>query len=221
MPVAYVNRRRDTYFLHAGTTKTGKPRYWFSMKAEGDLADSIPEGYEVYENPGSQVFLRRLVPQLVTPDEVAVVEDGLERFAPDQNCIVDVQKEHIVVYHAERITLDLEDFGLGIRPLPVRYRDYMKVIRFTLSDEQARTFRVQRWCFRGSIDRWIDLWTSGSEGKLPELVERSIPRFDVQSKDEDSLGTCRVPHVLGAPLTDDLPPVAEVEHEDQGGAAPR
>ncbi len=29
----------------------------------------------------------------------------------------------------------------------------MKVMRFTLVDEKDRTFRVQRWCFRGSIDR--------------------------------------------------------------------
>ena len=181
MPVPHIDRRGQMYFLHAGTTKTGKPKYWFSMKAEGDLADSIPEGYEVYENPGCQVFLRKIVPQLVTPDEVAVVEDGLERFAPGQNCIVDVQGEHIVVYHAERVTIDLEDFGFGIRPLPVRYRDYMKVMRFTLVDEGARTFRVQRWCFRGSIDRWIDLWTSGSEGKLTGLVEKFCPHIGRES----------------------------------------
>ena len=172
MPVTHTNRRGQTYYLHAGTTKTGKARYWFSTKADGPLVGSIPEGHEVYENPGAQVFLRKVVPQLVTPAEVAVVEDGLGRYAPGQNCIVDVQKEHIVVYHAERVTLDLEGFGLGVRELPVRYRDYMKVMRFTLVDEEARTFRVQRWCFRGSIDRWIDLWATGSEGKLPELVRK-------------------------------------------------
>src|SRR3954447_1851577 len=123
MPVTHVNRRRATYYLHAGTTKTGKPRYWFSTKPEGDLADSIPEGYEVYENPGCQVFLRKIVPPLGTPDEVAVLEERLKRFAPGQNCMVDGQKENLVVYHAERVTLDLEDFGFGIRPLPARYRD--------------------------------------------------------------------------------------------------
>jgi hypothetical protein len=181
MPVAYVNRRRETYYLHAGTTKTGKPRYWFSTKADGDLVDSIPEGDEIYENPGSQVFLCKTKPQVVTPDEVSVVEDGLERYAPGQNCIVDVQKEHIVVYHAERVTLDLEDFGFGIRPLPVRYRDYMKVMRFTLTDEKTRSFRVQRWCFRGSIDRWIDLYLAGSDGKLSDLVRKFCPHIGKES----------------------------------------
>lgn len=181
MPVTHTNRRGQTYYLHAGTTKTGKPRYWFSMKDDGDLVEATPEGHEVYENPDCQVFLRKIVPQVVTSFEVAVVKDGLERYAPGQNCIVDVQKEHIVVYHAERITLDLEDFGFGIRPLPIRYRDYMKVMRFTLTDEEARTFRAQRWCFRGSIDRWIDLWMAGSQGNLKDLVKKFCPHIGRES----------------------------------------
>ena len=53
----------------------------------------------------------------------------------------------------------------------------MKVMRFTVADEHHRTFRVQRWCFRGSIDRWIDLWESGSEGKLADLVKRFCPHI--------------------------------------------
>jgi hypothetical protein len=56
--------------------------------------------------------------------------------------------------------------------LPVRYRNYMKVMRFTLDDEEDRTFRVQRWCFKGSIDDWIDLWMTGGTGTLSELDER-------------------------------------------------
>ncbi len=90
MPVTQVNRKRDAYYLHAGKTKTSKPRYWFSTKADGDLVNAFPEGYEVYENPDAQVFLRKIVPQLVTPDEIAVVKQGLDRYAPGQNCLVDV-----------------------------------------------------------------------------------------------------------------------------------
>ena len=92
MPVTHVNRNRDTYYLHVGRTKAGKPRYWFANSAEGDLVESIPEGYEVYENPDAQVFLRKIVPQLVTPAEVAVVEEGLKRYAPGQHCLVDVPR---------------------------------------------------------------------------------------------------------------------------------
>ena len=62
MPVTHVNRKRDTYYLHAGTTKAGKPRYWFSKSAEGQLVGSIPE-------------VARRVPAL----RVLLVGDGPER----------------------------------------------------------------------------------------------------------------------------------------------
>ena len=127
-----------------------------SPKAEGDLVDAIPEGYEVYENPDAQVYLRKIVPQIVTPEEVAVVKEGLKRFAPGQNCLVDVRKADIIVYHSKRGSL------------------YQKMLRFTLDDKKDRTFRVQRWCFRGSIDDWIDLWMSGGSGSSP-FSSRVLP----------------------------------------------
>ena len=163
MPVTHVNRYRDTYYLHVGWTKTGKPKYWFSTKTEGDLVESIPEAYEVYENPDAGVYLRKKPPQIVTPEEVALVKEGLERYAPDQNCIVDVRKEDIIVYHSKRGSL------------------YQKMLRFTLDDKKDRTFRVQRWCFKGSIDGWIDLWASGSVGELPVLVRTFCPHLGQDS----------------------------------------
>jgi hypothetical protein len=180
MPVTHVNRQKMAYYLHAGKTKKGNPKYWFSKSAEGDLVDEIPEGYEVYENPDALVFLRKIVPQKVTPFEVAVVTKGLERYARGENCLVDVQGEHIVVYHAEKSKLDFEGFHFGFRE-PIFFGRYMKVMQFILVDEDERTFRVQRWCFRGSIDRWIDLWSSGGEGNLPDLVKRFCPHIGQES----------------------------------------
>jgi hypothetical protein len=181
MPVTHINRKRDTYYLHAGTTKTGKPRYWFAKSAEGDLVESVPEGYEVYENPDAQVFLRKIAPQLVTAAEVAVVENGLNRYAPGQNCLVDVQGDQIVVHHAERIALDLGRFGFGLAELPTFNQRYLKIMRFNLVDEKNRAFRVQRWCFRGSIDRWIDLSQARSECKLSDLVKTFCPHIGQES----------------------------------------
>src|SRR3974390_703302 len=108
MPVTHVNRKEDIYYLHSGKTKTGKPRYWFSKSRDGELLESIPKGYEIYENPDAQSSFRKIVPQLGPPVEVEVVKNGLERYAPGQHCIVDVQGDQIVVYHAERVRLDLE-----------------------------------------------------------------------------------------------------------------
>ena len=58
---------------------------------------------------------------------------------------------------------------------------YQKMLRFTLDDKKDRVFRVERWCFIGSIDRWIDLWESGSAGKLSDLVKRFCPHIGQES----------------------------------------
>ena len=51
VPITHTNAKGKTYYLHQGTTKTGKPTYHFSMQSEGTLAEIIPAGFEIYENP--------------------------------------------------------------------------------------------------------------------------------------------------------------------------
>jgi hypothetical protein len=47
--LSYTNRKGQIYYLHAGTTKTGKPRY-FVAKTIGDGAlDELPPGFEIVE----------------------------------------------------------------------------------------------------------------------------------------------------------------------------
>ena len=149
MVVTHVNRKRDTYFLHEGKTKTGKPKYYFSKDSEGDVLHAIPDGYEVYENPNAQVFLRKKSPQIVTNEEIEVVRAGLRKCAPSQRCIVDVKGEHIVVYEAQG----------GY---------FHQMLRFSLRDEKTRRFSVDRWCFRGGIDDWFPL----GGGELSKVVEK-------------------------------------------------
>jgi hypothetical protein len=183
MPITHTNRNQDVYYLHVGSTKTGKPRFWFSTKDDGDLADSIPDGFEIYENPGAQVFLRKVTPQVVTPFEVALVENGLKRYAEGEDCRVDLQKADIVVYHSDRPDPSyLSEFGPFLRTSSYRFPShYTKVMRFTLVDPKDRKFRVQRWCFRGSIDGWIDLWSSGGDGNLADLVKKYCPHIGQES----------------------------------------
>lgn len=77
MTVTHTNRKGKTYYLHQGKTELGNPKYFFALRDEGDLVEVIPPGYEVYENPNGQVFLRRTQPQIITDEEVAVAEDGI------------------------------------------------------------------------------------------------------------------------------------------------
>ena len=70
MPVTYKNKGNKIYYLHHEKTKTGKPRYYFSMKDKGNLMEKIPEGYEIYEHPSNaQVFLRKKQSQVITDIE--------------------------------------------------------------------------------------------------------------------------------------------------------
>jgi hypothetical protein len=50
------------------------------MKADGPLAEAIPCGFEIHESPHGHVFLRRILPRLISDDELAVVEREIDRF---------------------------------------------------------------------------------------------------------------------------------------------
>jgi hypothetical protein len=176
MAIEYVNRKQKTYYLHAGTTKTGKPKYFFSTKAEGVLVDDIPEGYEIYENPNAQVFLRKIQPQIITPEEVAIVQTGIKKFAKLDHFIVDVKGKHIVVYlcdqNTEALMALVQSFPNGDAGLVDRMAQsftYSPMMQFVLVDEETREFEVERWCFRGSVDDWLGL---DSSTDLKALVKK-------------------------------------------------
>ena len=158
MAVEYVNRKQKTYYLHEGKTKTGKPKYFFSMKAEGALVDVIPEGYEVYENPNAQVFLRKIQPQVITPEEVAIVREGVKKFAKLDHFMVDVKGNQIVVYLCDQNV----DGLMAI--VASSSRDDAGLL-----DRLTREFEVERWCFRGSVDDWLGL---DSSTDLEALVKK-------------------------------------------------
>jgi hypothetical protein len=176
MAIEYINRRNQTYYLHARTTKTGKPKYFFSMKTEGDLVEAIPEGYEIHENPNAQVFLRKIQPQIVTPEEVAIVREGVKKFAKLDHFIVDVKGNQIVVYlcdqNVDNLMVLVASFPRGDAGLVERLSQsftYSPMMQFVLVDKETREFSVERWCFRGSVDGWVEL---DSSTDLKALVKK-------------------------------------------------
>ena len=183
--VEYVNRRGDTYFLHEGRTKTGKPKYYFSRKRDGLLAATVPGGFEIYETPDAIVSLRKIPPRLVTAEEVAVVERCARRFVP--HVIVDVKGKSIVVHTADNALgrmpeLMTSTFGLPAdffsRPEAAKFLTFTAMLRFTLLDEQARLFGAERYCFKGSIDNWI--WLAPAE-RLESHAARYCPHLGRES----------------------------------------
>lgn len=186
MAIKHINRKGKTYYLHQGTTKTGKPKYFFSLRSEGTLVNRIPDGYEIYENPNAQVFLRKIPTQLVTPEEVDMVQAGVKRYANIEQYIVDVKGKHVVVYLCDQdldALIEIASMGLGgntakIQETLLRSVTYSPMMQFVLEDDKTREFGVERWCFRGSVDDWIRL---DSDYDLQALVKKYVPHLGQES----------------------------------------
>jgi hypothetical protein len=187
VPITHTNAKGKTYYLHQGTTKTGKPKYYFSMESAGPLAEAIPEGFEIYENPNAQVFLRRIPPKIITDEERQVVEDGMRKYAEVQDYKIDVKGNAIVVYTADQDIETLADVFKDMYPTPSANRQLMSLLRkeihyspmlqFLLDDAKRRTFTAQRYCFRGSVDDWIDI----GYGPLTTLVKQYVKHLGKES----------------------------------------
>jgi hypothetical protein len=183
MPVEYINRKGQKYYLYEGRTKTGKPKYFFAMKSDGTLVPTLPEGYEIYENPNAQVFLRKILPQSITAEEIATVKAGVKQYAKLNYFIVDVKKKAIVVYLGEQKEIDdlmeLSSF-IPVRDTSVlrdslaRSRNYFPMMQFVLEDAKTREFSVQRWCSRSSVDGWLFLDCSTDLKSLVQTYGRHL-----------------------------------------------
>jgi hypothetical protein len=186
MAIEHINRKGQKYYLHQGTTKTGKPKYFFSQKNQGTLVQTIPNGFEIYENPNAQVFLQRIQPKIITLDEIATVEKGIKKFSHLQYWKIDVKKETIHVYTPNQNVTNLSALyssfpltkGTDIESAIARSLSYSPMLRFILHDEQKRIFAAERFCFLGSIDDWIEI---GYPDTLPTLVEKYVKHLEKES----------------------------------------
>ena len=184
MGVEYTNRKGDSYFLQAGKTRTGKPRYWFGRKLTGEAVEVIPPGYEIYEHPeAGLVSLRKAKPTQISQLDRDILSDSIRRYAGLEHFIVDVEGDSLVVYlpdmgeeNADRLIGRLMGPLMGLSPRllaaktsMIRSSGYTKMMRFTLVNPDERVFAVERWCFRGSVDDWI--WVGGP-APLENLVRK-------------------------------------------------
>jgi hypothetical protein len=188
VPITYTNAKEQTYFLHRACTKLGKPKYYFSMKQDGHLADFIPEGFEIYENPNAQVFLRRIPPKLITDEERQIVADGMRTYASVPDYKIEVQGKAIVIYPADQDRDALARIFQDYASSPEERARIMKVLRqtlhyspllqFLLTDEKRRLFSAQRFCFRGAIEDWLGI---GSLDTLTNLVRTYVKHLGKES----------------------------------------
>ena len=152
---------------------------------DGPLVNSVPEGFEIYENVGGQVFLRRKQPKLITDEELAMVKEALKRHAEEWRYRAEVKKTAVIIYEAPDNTALLEHIALpwinqaALKESVIQNASYMAVMRFVLADPEKRLFLAERFCFRGSVDDWIDI--GGFPQKLPVVLKKFIKHLGKES----------------------------------------
>ena len=187
MPITHTNRKGVTYTLCQGTTKTGKPRYYFTPNPGDNALDAIPDGWEISESINAVVSLVRRRPQQIEDAEVAGVRAALDRHPQGKRYRVEVRDKEIVVYARQEPDLDdiLQIIDPGVRLSEEHARDlkesmtarahYEPVMRFTLVDPESRRFTAARMGYTTSRDGWQEIHRTGSIGKLARQL---IPTLD-------------------------------------------
>lgn len=191
MAVSYTNRKGVTYYLCQGTTKTGKPRYYFALTPTGAPVEAIPQGLCITESVNGVVSLVKDRPALIQPEEVATVEAALAQHPKGRNYRVGVKGNRIDIYERvgpdiETILTDFADMGLSVSlDLATRFEEdfeqhgqYTAILRFILVDAERRIFRAARFCYLGSVDDWIDI---GCGGAVDELARLLVPKLGMEA----------------------------------------
>lgn len=188
MPVSYTNRRGKVYYIRACKTRTGKDGWSMTMKMGDSLAEATPEGYEIHENPHGQVFLRKRLVSLITPEDIQAVRAALARqphLRPDDT-ILDLDKKSLTIFLLNREQVEgLGDLFRVLRPgwrpdeaFIASHGEYTAMMRLKLDDPGRRLFTLERYCFRGSIDDWIPL---AFGQPLDSLADKFFPHLGNES----------------------------------------
>lgn len=134
----------------------------------------MPKGYEVYEDPNGKVYARREMKKLITPEEMKIVKDGMDKYCEINDFKLDIKKNIVYIYTVENAW---QEFRSPVS-LNNQNKYYETNLRFVLVDEETRTFEAERFCYLGSIDDWIELDCSDD---LSELVKEYVQHIGKES----------------------------------------
>jgi len=189
MSLEYTNRRGTRYFVFQGETKTGKPKYYASRKPESDKGvriDALPDDFEIFEHPESTVVtIRKRKPTRVLPEERDLVHQTALEQSACSTVLTVIEGDRIVVYTPQESSMlssaFSERFGIfssRIADVVTRSAGFSGELRFKLVDAEFRVWQTERYCYRGSIDRWIEI---GRRDFLDSLAEKYVPHLGRES----------------------------------------
>lgn len=177
----YVNRMGVRFYLHGGTTKTGKPRYFFARTVRDGALAEMPEGLEVVESINGVVSVRKKKPGdvPVPPEDVKLVEAALARHPHLRWYKVQAAQGAIVVFEPQTRLDELRsmsDHFVFPRQLEryieerMRKSRYAPVMKF---EREADHYVVFRMTYRGH-GGWSYPLDSGTLTKLIKKVVAKV-----------------------------------------------
>lgn len=185
MSVQYTNRKGKIYFLHEGITKKGNLKYTLSQSKGGAL-NIIPEGYEIYENPNAQVFLRRIQPKLIKKAEEILVKEKLIKLIEQKYCKLTIEKKTITIYLADQDVEKIREIWKntpraqkeGVEVLIDQEITYSPVIQLVLQSQKERLFVVKIVDYEEGNRMWEIVNTPD---RLEYLVPIIIEEIDIET----------------------------------------
>lgn len=147
--LAYTNRVEVTYYLHQGTTKTGKPRYYVAKTVgEGALAE-VPRGFEITESINGVVSVRRKTDggQEAPAGDVALVEAALSRHPHLRGYVARGVGSAVVIFEPHPRPAEMHAFGersglAGRAVTGLRQARFEPVMKFEREGDRYVVFRM-------------------------------------------------------------------------------
>lgn len=204
----YVNRKGDTYFVHQGVTRLGKPKYFASRSPSGALSE-VPAGFEMGEDINGVVSVRCPVETLVPAADLDEARKKVASYRHLRTYQVRARGKEIVIYaplgidmiesvRKSKSSSVLDDFEPILRSFGGKMEDVLaRMAAETRKQEKIRALEqslqydsVLRLVLdqaTGEYDchrrcyRGDDDWIFLSSGKLPALLRKYFPHLGKES----------------------------------------
>jgi hypothetical protein len=169
-PASYTNRMGAVYYLHAGTTKTGKTRYFVAKTPGPGSLPELPAGFEFTESINGVVSVSRVdaASSSIPAVDVERVRQEVARHGHLQRHRVELRKDEILIHEPEGCRVDLSALGFPA-PRPAAYAaqhtKYAPVMKFVAARSEPGIYTLSRMSYRGAGG-----WRYLSAGPLRELL---------------------------------------------------
>ena len=189
MPLSYTNRNGKAHFFRTATTAKGGIRYYITKSDNfPDLIETMPDGFEIYEDPhDGRVIFRKIVPCRVSQEELDFVKNAVETLSDLKDIFIQGEGDAIIIWHSqfnsisgqdENLTVEeaIECFGESVN-LWKKYDDNFK---FVLLDADKGIFTAERRVYM-SLGGGGYIPLKEGTGTLEDLTQKFCPHMGRES----------------------------------------